>query len=316
MNARSYSLRAIVPAALLMLFSSCGDDSRGRIEASGTIEGTDVNIGVEVSGKIARVLVDEGARVEPEDTLAIVDDVDYQLQLRQAVANEAAATAQYRLAIEGSRKEDILQAEANFKAAEADYKRMEELIASKTVTQRQYDETFARYVSAQQTYEKLMRGLRKEEILAARARRDQAAAQSDVLRKKVRDCIVRSPVRGTVTLRSIEPGELVTMGAHLVRITYLDEVDLMIYVPEQQLGLVDLGQKASVSIDTFEKRSFEGRVVYVSPVAEFTPKNVQTKEERTKLVFGVKIRVPNPDGILKPGLPADARIDANRQAEE
>jgi HlyD family secretion protein len=119
-----------------------------------------------------------------------------------------------------------------------------------------------------------------------------------------------------VTLRSIEPGELVTMGARLIRITYLDEVDLMIYVPEQQLGLVDLGQKATVSIDTFEGRSFEGRVVYISPVAEFTPKNVQTKEERTKLVFGVKIKVSNPEGVLKPGLPADARIEAARQAED
>jgi HlyD family secretion protein len=316
MKSGSHAVRASISAVLVLLVCSCGDDGGGRIEASGTIEGTDVNIGVEVSGKIARVLVDEGARVEPGDTLAIVDDVDYQLQLRQAVANEAAATAQYRLALEGSRKEDILQAEANFKAAEADYKRMEELIASKTVTQRQYDETYARYVSAQQTYEKAMRGLRKEEILAARARRDQATAQTDMLRKKVHDCIVRAPVRGTVTLRSIEPGELVTIGARLVRITYLDEVDLMIYVPEQRLGLVHLGQTASVSIDTYEGRGFEGKVVYISPVAEFTPKNVQTKEERTKLVFGVKIRVPNPEGVLKPGLPADARINVAPHATE
>ncbi|MDH3251951.1 MAG: efflux RND transporter periplasmic adaptor subunit [Ignavibacteria bacterium] len=311
MHGRHHPARAIIPAVLVVLFGSCANDTRGRIEASGTIEGTDVNIGVEVSGRIAQVLVDEGSRVEPDDTLAIINDIDYQLQLRQAMANEAATDAQYRLAIEGSRKEDILQAEAAFKTAAADQKRMEELLASRTITQKQYDETYARYVSAQQTYEKLVRGLRKEEILVARARRDQATAQTDMLRKKVRDCIVRAPVRGTVTLRSIEPGELVTMGAHLVRITYLDEVDLIIYVPEHQLGLIRLGQKAAVSIDTFEGRNFEGRVVYISPVAEFTPKNVQTKEERTKLVFGVKIKVPNPEGVLKPGLPADARIETS-----
>jgi len=267
-----------------------------------------VNIGTEVAGRVKEVRVDEGAKVSKGDTLLIIDDADYQIQLRQALGNFAAADAQYRLAVQGSRKEDILQAEAAFKSAQGDYSRMKELLASKTVTQKQFDDAEARYISAQQTYEKLKTGLRSDEIVAARARRDQAAAQADQLRKKVSDCYILAPSSGTVTLRAVEPGELVTMGANILRITYLEKVKLTIYVNEADLGRIRLGQEASVKIDSDEERSHTGRIVYISPTAEFTPKNVQTKEERTKLVFGVKIEVDNKDGVLKPGLPADATI--------
>lgn len=296
-----------------LLLNGCSGNSKDVIEASGTIEGTDVNIGTEVAGKVKELRVDEGSRVGNGDTLALIDDTEYQIQLRQASANLASFESAYRLAVEGSRKEDILQAEAAYTAAKADYQRMKDLLASQTITQKQYDDVYARYVGAEQTYEKLRSGLRPEEINGARVKRDYAAAQVDLLRKKVRDCAILAPSAGTVTLRGVEPGELVTMGASLLRVTYLDKVKLTIYVSDADLGRVKLGQKAEVSIDSFDKvRPFEGDVVYISPTAEFTPKNVQTKEERTKLVFGVKIEIDNPEGALKPGLPADARILVDR----
>jgi HlyD family secretion protein len=289
--------------------AGCSGGNKNVVEASGTIEGTDVNIGTEVAGRVTTLRVDEGSRVTNGDTLLTIDDTEYQIQLRQALANLESYDASYRLALAGYREEDVIQAEVAFKNAQEDYKRMKDLLASQTVTQKQYDDTYTRYVAAQQTYEKMRRGLRPEEIASAHSRREYAAAQVDLLRKKVRDCSVVSPTNGTVTLKAIEPGELVTLGSNVLRITRLDPVDLMIYVNEQDLGRIRLGQSANVSIDTFgEGRSFEGTVVYISPVAEFTPKNVQTKEERTKLVFGVKLEVKNPDGALKPGLPADARI--------
>lgn len=296
--------------SLLVLAAGCGGDSENVIEASGTIEGTDVNIGTEVAGRVRTLRVDEGARVTAGDTLAIIDDIDYQIQLRQAVANLEASAAQLRLAEEGWRKEEIVQAEANFSTADADYRRMKDLLASQSITQKQYDDAYTRYVNAQQTFEKLSRGLRKDEVLTFRARRDQAEAQVDQLRKKVRDCALLAPTAGTITLKAVEPGEFVMVGANLLRLTYLDIVKLTIYVSETELGNVRLGQKAAVTIDMEGGKPFEGTVVYISPVAEFTPKNVQTKEERTKLVFGVKIEVPNPQGILKPGMPADARLSA------
>lgn len=299
----------VVTFMAVALFGGCSGNSKDVIEASGTIEGTDVNVGTEVSGRVKEIRVDEGARVVKGDTLATIDDTEYQIQLRQAVANLEAFASAYRLAVEGSRKEDILQAEAAFTSARADYQRMKDLLASQTITQKQYDDVYTRFVAAEQTYHKLKSGLRPEEITSARVKRDYAAAQVDLLRKKVRDCSILAPSAGTVTLRGVEPGELVTMGASLFRITYLDKVKLTIYVSDAELGKVRLGQKAQVSIDSFGKtKPFEGYVTYISPTAEFTPKNVQTKEERTKLVFGVKIEVENPDGALKPGLPADARI--------
>lgn len=293
---------------ILLPFAGCSHSDDGAISASGTIEGTDVNIAAEVPGRVRERRVDEGSRVDRGDTLVIIDDTDYQIQLRQAAANEDAADAQYRLTLEGPRKEDIAQAEIAFKNAEEDFKRMEGLLASHSVSQKQYDDARARNNAAQQAYQKLVTGSRRDEIAAARARREQAAAQVEQLQKKIRDCSVLAPSGGVVTLKSIEPGELVTVGANLLRITYLDNVKLTIYVSEPDLGSVRLGQRAKVTIDTYGSKSFVGTVKYISQIAEFTPKNVQTREERAKLVFAVKLQIDNPEGILKPGMPADATL--------
>jgi HlyD family secretion protein len=295
----------VVSAVLL----GCGGDSRGVIDASGTIEGTDITISAELVGKVLAVRVDEGSQVQPGDTLVIIDDTEYRLQLRQAEANLASFASAYRLAVEGSRKEDIAQAGAAYRAAEADFRRMKDLLVTASVTQKQYDDAEARLVAAEQNYDKLKSGLRPEEITGARVRREYAAAQVELLKKKVHDCLLTAPAAGTVTLRGVEPGELVTMGMSVIRLTYLEKVKLTIYVSTADMGRVRLGQEARVRIDSFEKgKDVAGRVTYISPTAEFTPKNVQTKEERSKLVFGVRIEIPNPDGLLKPGLPADARI--------
>ena len=301
-------MKYVAMFAVLLLIIGCSGNDKSEILASGTIEGTDVNIGTEVGGKIKEVRVDEGSRVVKGDTLVIIDDVEYQIQLRQSKANLGSFESSYRLAVEGSRKEDVIQAEASYKTAEADYNRMKDLLASRTITQKQYDDAYNKYVSAQQTYDKLKRGSRPEEIDGAREKRDLAAAQADLLKKKIHDCYITAPSQGTITLRAVEPGELVTVGANLLRLTYLDKVKLTIYVNEQELGMVHLGQQAKVTIDSAPDKSFAGKVIYISSVAEFTPKNIQTKEDRTKLVFGVKIEIPNPDQILKPGMPADANL--------
>lgn len=302
---RSFLLPLLITVTIL-LAAGCSNNGNGTIEASGTIEGTEINVAAEVAGRILAVPLTEGARVKPGDTLAVINPEEYRLQLKQADANLASNEAAYRLALEGSRKEDLIQAEAAYATARADHDRMKELLASATITQKQYDDAYARFVAAEQTYRKAKTGLRPEEIAAARARRDAASAQVDLLQKRIRDCAVVAPTPGTLTLRAVEPGELVGMGSNIARLTYLDRVKLMIYVPEAELGRVALGAQADVTIDTYPGKPFTGTVVYISPSAEFTPKNVQTKEERTKLVFAVKIEIDNPDGALKPGLPADA----------
>ncbi|MCU0452566.1 MAG: efflux RND transporter periplasmic adaptor subunit [Bacteroidetes bacterium] len=289
----------------LLLIAACGDGDDTRIEATGTIEATDVTISAQVAGAVVSLRTDEGLKVGIGDTLVILDQREWRLQARQAEANLAAAEAQYRLAVRGARAEDLRQAEAADVSARRDLERMKELRASNSIPQKQLDDAELRATVAQQTLEKLKNGSRPEEIDAMRARRDQAAAQLALLQKKLDDCVVTSPAAGTVLNRFVERGEFVGMGSALIRIANLEEMDLMIYVPETQLPRIKIGQTASLSVDAFKDRTFEGRVVFISSTAEFTPKNIQTKDERTKLVFGVKIRVENPDGALKAGIPAD-----------
>ena len=117
-----------------------------------------------------------------------------------------------------------------------------------------------------------------------------------------------SPSSGFITKKFLEEGETVGMMSSLFQVADLNSVELVIYVSETELGKVQLGQTAKISVDTFPDKSFDGKVTYISPEAEFTPKNIQTQEERTKLVYAVKIKVDNPDFELKDGMPADASI--------
>ena len=150
----------------------------------------------------------------------------------------------------------------------------------------------------------------KAEKDASDARLAQAQAAVVLARKALDYCTVLSPLSGTVTSKAVEVGDLATPGAVIVSVTKLDTVKLTIYVSETELPRVKLGASAEVRIDAGPKRIFPGRVTYISPTAEFTPKNIQTREDRVKLVFGVRIQIPNPDGSLKPGLPADATVAA------
>jgi len=214
-----------------------------------------------------------------------------------------------------SAEEGVRQAEASFKNASDDYARMKELLATNTVTQKQFDDTESRYTiakaqlaSAQQSLEKLRKFARPEDLAAAKARLNQAKATADYLHKLLSDGVIVAPVAGTVTQKPVEQGELVNTGTVVAAISRLDKMNLMIYVNERELGKVKLGGAADVYIDSFPDKAFPGKVIYISPIAEFTPKNVQTKEDRTKLVFGVKIEVDNKEGALKSGMPADAAV--------
>jgi len=257
---------------------------------------------------VIRVIADEGDQVRLGDTLLIIDKSDWQYQLDQARGGYEMAVAQLRLSLKGAREEDVIQSEANYKNADADLQRMEELFRGKTISQKQLDDARTRFTISQQIWEKTRRGSRKEEIETARARRDQAKAQMASLQKKVNDCIVTAQAVGTVTKRFVEQGELAGVGMALYRISNLSTMDITIYVSELDLPRVKLNQKAAVSIDAFQNKVFEGKVTFISSTAEFTPKNIQTKDERTKLVFSVKVKVPNPDGTLKAGIPADVSL--------
>lgn len=293
----------------------CGGNNGVSIIETGTLEATEITVSAQVGGLIRSLWVREGDRVKEDDTLAVIDDTEWKYQLQQAEANLKAAEAQYQMTLEGARKEDVLQAEASYFSAKSDLQRMEELFATRSISEKQLEDARTRFTLAEQTFQKMKKGSRSEEIAFSAARRDQALAQAAQLRKKLRDCTLTAPMDGTVITRFVEVGELVGPGFAVVRIADLSEVTIKIYVPETVLPRVRLGQKADLSVDAFKDRTFDATVIHISPTAEFTPKNIQTKEERVKLVFAVKLRVANPDGTLKAGLPADVSMTLSGDRE-
>jgi len=166
------------------------------------------------------------------------------------------------------------------------------------------------YSNLKRTDELSKKGYASPQALdAAKASYDAAQASEDLASIRLKDATITSPASGYVTVKSIEEGELVVPGSPVVTISDLSNVYMMVYVSEYYVGKIELGDRAHVFSDSYPKERFEGRVTYISKQAEFTPKTIQTKEERVTMVFGVKVEVANPGLKLKPGLPADADID-------
>jgi HlyD family secretion protein len=302
------AMRSIAALLLALAFGACNGDRQAGISASGTIEVVDVTVSAKVPGEVVRRYVDEGSAVRAGDTLALIRHLTAPLELKQAETAVAAAKAAYALLRRGSREEDIRQAKATMDNLETDYQRLTELYRDTLVSSKEYHDAGTRYTVAKETYEKLKNGPLPEELERARAQVAQAEAQVNLVRQKLDDAHVLSPANGVVTLRAVEEGEMVQAGAAIVRVSVLEKVRLVIFVREVDLGKLKVGDAATVSIDAYPGKSFPGRVIFISPTAEFTPKNVQTKEERVKLSFAVKLEVENPGGELKPGMPADALI--------
>lgn len=316
-------LRLLLALFASIILYSCGNtDNDTFIEGTGTIESTNVIVSSKNAGEIKSILFNEGEQVNAGDTILIIDHEALEYQLEQALAGEQIAQAQLDLMLKGARSEDIKQAEEmmkqseiNFNTAKNDFERFKQLWESKSISQKQFEDMTARYEvamaqynSAKENYQKVKKIFRPEEIEQAKGNLKKAKASVDLLRKNIRDSYVTSPLSGFIVKKFVEVGETVTPMSSLFKVSDLEVVELVIYVSEVELGKIKLGQKAEVTIDTYPDRKYEGKVIYISPEAEFTPKNVQTKDERTKLVFAVKIQVDNKDFDLKAGMPADAKV--------
>jgi multidrug efflux pump subunit AcrA (membrane-fusion protein) len=175
----------------------------------------------------------------------------------------------------------------------------------------QYESAKATADAAQAAFDVIVAGPTVEEVAVAQAQREQAEAALAVLQVQRDKMRLITPVDGLVVEHSVHVGETASVGSTLMTVASLDVVKLTIYVPTDRIGLVRVGQRAEVTVDSFPGRIFVGQVTYISPQAEFTPKNVQTREERVKTVFAVRITLPNPDHSLKPGMSADARALAD-----
>jgi len=307
----------VLTVLIPFLFSGCSF-TKIKPDGSGTIECTQVDIAPQVAGEIVALIPQEGDRVRQGALIARLDPEDYDLKRNEAKAAVAVARAQLELLLAGSREEDIeraheqvMEAKAMAELSSADLHRISSVYQTGAATQKQMDDaraqsdrTKAILAAAGQNLTKLEKGSREEEIRLAETQVAQAESRLALTEKAAADCVITSSVNGVVTTRIHEEGEFVPIGAPLITVSRLDEVWLSVYVPETALGGVKLGQPAWVKIDGHPD-FFEGKVTYVSPTAEFTPRNVQTPDERAKLVYRVKITLANKQGIFKPGLPAD-----------
>lgn len=307
---------------LLSLYACNGEENNSTIEATGTIESTNVTISSKNVGELKAIYADEGEMVKAGDTILVIDHEALSFQLEQALASVQIAEAQLNLIIKGARKEDIKQAEemvnqneSNYKLAKNDFERYSKLWESKSITQKQYEDITARYqiaqaqyTSSKENYEKVKKIFRQEEIDQAKANLRKTIASAGLLKKNISDSYIISPLNGFIVKKFVEVGETVSPMSSLIKISNLSTVNLVVYVSEVELGKVKLGQKAEITMDTYPDKIYKGKITFISPEAEFTPKNIQTQDERTKLVFSVKIEIENKDFELKAGMPADAKI--------
>jgi len=293
----------------------------GSIRASGHIEATEIRLAAKVGGRLLEAPLEEGHTVASGDLVALFETTDAEHQLAQARANVEAADAQLRLLLAGSRAEDLrraedqlAQAQAELDAAERDLKRLSGLAERGSATEKSRDDAATRtdvaqsaVAAARAQLDKLVAGPRRQEIEVARAQRASAEAMVAAVNQQITDATVVAPTGGVITARVAEPGEVLPPGATLAILTDIHRPWLTVWIDEPNLSQVKIGQKVEVRVDG-RSGAFEGTVSFISPVAEFTPKNVQTPDERAKLVFRVKVALDNGDRIFKPGMPADAHF--------
>lgn len=314
--------------------AACNRGGTETPRASGYVEATEVRVASEVGGRLVEMKVAEGDRITAGTVVARIDTADTDLALRRAEAERDQAVAQLALLRAGSRAEDIRQASAQVQSAQADVRgaqaeldaaaadleRFEGLLRANAGSVKQRDDAktrrdvaAARVRAAQERAQaaadalaRLRSGARPQEIDAARARVAAVDAQIASLQKSAGDAVVKAPVSGVVTSKLMDAGEMVAPRAALAVITDLDHAWANIYVDEQLVPTLKIGQAATILTDAGQRLA--GTLTFISPRAEFTPRNVQTADERSKLVYRVKITADNKEGILKPGMPVEAEL--------
>jgi len=298
-------------------------DGAGEITASGTVEATQSELGFQLAGRLERLAVREGDAVKAGTELGLLERDELLAQRSAAQAQLAGAEAVLRELVAGSRQEEIAQARAALSvaterrdAARRDLERLRPLADQSLVSRQAFDrqETAVsvadgEVVQANELLQLLKNGPRAERIAAQRAATAKAAAAIDRIEAMLDQTRLVAPSNGVVTVRHREPGETLSPGMPVLTIRDLSDRWVRIYVPGDQVGKLQLGQRATIVGDADPAREYGGVVSYIASEAEFTPRNVQTTKDRVKLVYEVRVRITDDAMVdLKPGLPADVRF--------
>lgn len=270
----------------------------GLLYGNGHIEGTEVTVSAEVTGRVLESRLEEGRRVNKGDLLVRLDDAELTTRLAQARA-EVQALVQEQPQVE----EQLKTWQHHLQTARADLARYRTLRQSGTITPQQLNQAENQVEEA------------RSRVKTLEARQAQLDAQLEAARRQVElielqidKTQIEAPIGGTVLIKGIEVGELAAPGRTVAVLVDLSRLELTVYIPERDIGKIKLDDPARVQVDAFPQRYFEARVSRVDSRAQFTPRDIHMPEERVRMVFGVTLAVPNPQGYLKPGMPADAWI--------
>jgi len=363
-------LSLIIP---LLFLVSCSPRDEG-LRVTGQIEGTVVNAGSKIGGRVIEVLAAEGAQVALDAVLLRLDDAEAAAalaaaranlakadaavaklqagataeQLRQAEAATEAAKQQYTMAVNGARAEEVAAASAMADAARAqrdtaqqEFGRIEGLFGQQAVSQSQLDqargardaaaaqfhaaserETMAAkgarseeiamakaaYDRAQAMLDEVRVGARKEDVALAQAARDAAAADVQRAEAALREMTIVAPMAGVVESIDVRPGDLIKPGA-IVRMVDPEDLELTVYLGAGHLGQVSLGREVPITTDAYDDERFKGTISYIAQQGEYTPRNLQTEEERVQQVFAIKIQLDSAGGRLRAGMSATAHFE-------
>ena len=320
------ALALLVIAALSVAAAWAGRHLSGGtaapVSVTGTIEATQVDVSVKITGRILERLVKEGDTVSRGQLLVRLDDSELGADVKRQEAALRSAQATLRDLQKGPRQQEIEDARAAVASAEAtrsmterEFQRNDQLfrqnlIAAQDVdrARQAYEVARAQERSAREKLALILEGSRPDQIDAARWQVTQAESALAQAQSRLREAQVISPIDGVVLRKNLEAGETANPGVPILTLVNPKDVWLRAYVPETDVGRLKIGDRATLRVDAFPNRVFSGRLIEIGSEAEYTPRNVQTKKERVNLVFRIKIQIDNPAGILKPGLPADADV--------
>ena len=273
---------SVIAGIVMFLAVSCSNKNANRVTGSGTIEVTEYDVASKIPGRIAWLAVDEGDTVTDGEVIV-------RLTTRELIAGRNRAQASLEAA-----DAQIVSAQAQLRYLTADLKRIQALYKKGGASQQQFDLIRSQTDSA------------KAQLNAAISMKQEAESALKAAEIQYDESMIASPVTGVVLTKNYERGDVVMPGSTIFTLGNLNRPWIKIYVSDMDLGRVRLGQHVHIEVDSFPDKTFDGTVEQIANKAEFTPHDVQTKEDRTSLVFAVKVSIDNKQMLLKPGMPADA----------
>ncbi len=317
----------ILIVLMIILFNGCSKKDDNKVKFYGNIDVRTVSLAFEVGGKIENINFEEGQKVKKGDAIATLDKALFQEYLNQKNAQVDVQKAKLAKLEKGYRAEEIEKAKATMQQKEAlmqndknTYLRYVKLYKSKSIAQEEFDNVKTAYESskalysfAKSNYELLQSGYEKEDILAAKAELDSLIAQRDQSQIHLDDTTLYTPANGTLLTRASEVGSIVNPSQVVVELAKEDDYWVRSYISEKYLGLVKPGMKAMIYTDSGQ--TYEGVVSFISPLAEFTPKSVQTEDLRTDLVYRFRIVLNSHDEMIKQGMPVTIEFPDFKMSE-